>query len=411
MGMYHNRSIWCTGGGVLCIASFLFGIFPSLPISVAKAVDVTFIPKNILIFGGNGFIGSSTAERLIAAGHKLTLVNRGNWYWDTGFYVQPHVQHIMCDRMQAASKCSGLVDFVYYSDKIDAVVDFSAYHPQSVADTLSALGGKVRLYIYISTDSVYEVSAKNHTEPSLESDAVRPSSEEKQKEFAAQESYGHRKLECEEILADYRQNKYGPPYVSLRLPDVFGQRDNTYRWWIYQLWMKLRPYLEKDIVVPSELEKKPISLVYVNDVADLITQLVEHVPPEAIDQAFNLALEETPSLMEILQDIRSELNLPDLKIVLDNKPDTIRLFPSVHQGPVDISKARKVLNWQPTEWKKAVKETVKFYESAIRTVHFDKARKEMIRTMQTYFTSKPYNVIRGLRDIYGLNYPEPRDEL
>ncbi len=79
--------------------------------------------------------------------------------------------------------------------------------------------------------------------------------------------------------------------------------------------------------------------------------------------------------------------------------------------PVDIKKAQKVLHWKPTPWEKVVKDTVEFYESAIRTVHFDRARRDIIRTMQTYFTDKPYNVIRGLREVYGMAYPEPRDEL
>ena len=35
------------------------------------------------------------------------------------------------------------------------------------------------------------------------------------------------------------------PYVTLRLPDVIGPKDNTYRWWIYQTWMRLADHLDK----------------------------------------------------------------------------------------------------------------------------------------------------------------------
>ena len=176
--------------------------------------------------------------------------------------------------------------------------------------------------------------------------------------------------------------------------------------------MKLRPYLDKDVTIPADLATQPISLVFVSDVADVIVSLVEGVPGDAMDQAFNLAQAESLSLMDVLHDIREELKLTDvINISISDKPDTIKLLPSVKLGPVDTSKVERVLIWEPTEWKKAVKETVAFYEQAIKTPVFDKARRDIIQTMQSWFTSKPYNVIRGLRDIYGLAYPEERDEL
>lgn len=256
-----------------------------------------------------------------------------------------------------------------------------------------------------------QVCLKNHSGPTQETDAVRPSSQEQREEFEAQESYGHRKLMCEEVLTSYQLEKKGPPYVFLRLPDVVGPRDNTYRWWIYQMWMKLRPYLEKDVVVTAALANKQMSLVYVSDVADLISDLVQNPNPEAFNQAFNLALKETPTLVQLLENIRDTLNLTNIQISSSRQPDTIQLFPSVSRGPVNISKAETILHWSPTKWETVLKDTVRFYEDAIGISHFGRERNEIIRTMQTYFTTKPYNVIRGLRDVYGLAYPEPRDEL
>ncbi|CAL1539357.1 unnamed protein product [Lymnaea stagnalis] len=396
---------------MLSLVCLLFSLCPCLPLGRAMAVEVPFVPKQILIYGGNGFIGTSTAERLIEAGHNLTLINRGNWYWDSGFTVTPFVKLIKCDRMQAIDKCTELNDYITNTEQIDAVIDFSAYHSQSLVDTLDLVKGKVKLYIFISTDSVYDVCHKNHTEPSLETDSVRPISAEVREKLEAKESYGHRKLLCEETLATYRQEKNGPPYVILRLPDVVGPRDNTYRWWIYQLWMKLRPYLEKDVVIPSHLEKRPMSLVYVNDVADLIRNIVHGLFPAATDQIFNLAQKELITLKDFLEDMKKELNLTDVNIAVNNKPDTIRLFPSVHVGPVDTTKAEKILRWSPTKWETVLRLTCDYYEKAIKIVYFDRVRNDMIRTMQTYFTSKPYDVIRGLKAVYGLQYPEQRDEL
>lgn len=395
---------------MLSLVCLLLSLCPYLPPGRAKAVEVPFVPKQILIYGGNGFIGTSTAERLIEAGHNLTLINRGNWYWDSGYTVRPFVKLIKCDRMQSIDKCTELKDYISQREQLDAVIDFSAYHSQSLTDTLDLVKGKVKLYIFISTDSVYDVCHKNHTEPSLETDSVRPASAEAREKLEARESYGHRKLQCEEILATYRAEKNGPPFVILRLPDVVGPRDNTYRWWIYQLWMRLRPYLEKDVVFPSLLEKQPMSLVYVNDVADLIRNLVQGLFPGATDQVFNLAQKELITIKDLLEDMKNALNVT-VSIAASNKPETIRLFPSVHTGPVDITKAEKILRWSPTKWETVLRTTCDYYEKAIKSVYFDRVRNDMIRTMQTYFTSKPYEVIRGLIAVYGLQYPERRDEL
>ncbi|GFR73087.1 Udp-glucose 4-epimerase [Elysia marginata] len=404
-----------------CLCRMLLGLWLVIAPGLGMAVEVPVTPKKILIFGGNGFMGTRTSELLIDAGHDLTLVNRGNWYWDSAFTVKPYTRHITCDRAQAIEKCLKLEEFLNNSEGLDAVIDFSAYHPQYMEDALSLLTGKVGLYIYISTDSVYEVCEKNHTEPSLETDAVRPSSPDRQAELEATDSYGHYKLACEEVLARHRREGSGPPYISLRLPDVVGPRDSTYRWWIYQLWMRLRHFLEKDVIVPAKVLNQPISLAYVEDVAQTIFQLVQSrnkyessYSPEGppLDQAYNLALHETPTLYELLKDIRHELNLTDsITIKTDGGHETIKLYPSVHAGPMNISKAVKLLGWSPTNYSTVVKDTVEFYEKAISTVHFDDPRRYMIRTMQTYFTSKPYDVIRGLGEVYQVYFGQRRDEL
>ena len=43
-------------------------------------------------------------------------------------------------------------------EQFDAVIDFSAYDSDVVKDALKVLEDRFKLYIYISTDSIYEVS-------------------------------------------------------------------------------------------------------------------------------------------------------------------------------------------------------------------------------------------------------------
>ena len=52
------------------------------------------------------------------------------------------------------------------------------------------MGDKVKLYIYISTDSVYDVCDKNHSHPSSETDSVRPQSLDRQQVSARSKQHG-----------------------------------------------------------------------------------------------------------------------------------------------------------------------------------------------------------------------------
>ena len=91
------------------------------------------------------------------------------------------------------------------------------------------------------TDSVYDVCDKKHNSHTLETDAVRPDDPEERHLLNDHNGYADQKLRAEEELSRLRQEG-GFPFIIIRLPDVIGPRDNTYRWWIYQLWIKVRNY-------------------------------------------------------------------------------------------------------------------------------------------------------------------------
>ena len=131
----------------------------------------SFTKKEILILGGNGFIGSAGTVALLDNGHNITLLNRGNAYYDSDTRIKPHVsRHILCDREKSL----------------------------------------------------------NHTQPSKENEAIRPISPKRRRELQKELPYGDGKLACEETLA-MQQREEGVPYFILRLPVAIGPRDTTYR--------------------------------------------------------------------------------------------------------------------------------------------------------------------------------------
>jgi len=166
--------------------------------------------------------------------------------------------------------------------KFDAVVDFSAYDSRATRDATTLLRHKADVYVHISTDSVYDVCDPDRRPagPVREQDSVRPDDKGLRDLLSDHHDYGHRKLEAEEQLVIQRHNhtdgQPGIPYVILRLPDVLGPRDTTYRFWLYQLWVRLAARLpQHPVTVPKFLLEQKNSFVYVDDVAAVVQQAVE----------------------------------------------------------------------------------------------------------------------------------------
>ena len=86
-----------------------------------------------------------------------------------------------------------------------------------VHDAIEVLADKVGVYIYISSDAVYEVSNPKTTDrPSTEEDAIRPEDPETRKKLIEGERYGDAKLSGEEALKAQQgeQSHWGLFYES-----------------------------------------------------------------------------------------------------------------------------------------------------------------------------------------------------
>ena len=174
---------------------------------------------------------------------------------------------------------------VLVAGRFDAVVDFSAYTARSTREATTLLRHRAARYVHISTDSVYDVcdSEQRDAGPLREDQAVRPADPGLRDLLATHHDYGHRKLEAEEELVAQRRDRAdarpGIPYVILRLPDVLGPRDTTYRFWLYQLWLRLAPRLPaRPVTIPTFLVDQKNSFVFVDDVAKVVVDAVEAEP-------------------------------------------------------------------------------------------------------------------------------------
>ncbi|XP_013789315.1 uncharacterized protein LOC106473181 [Limulus polyphemus] len=356
---------------------------------------------NILVFGGNGFIGSECVN-VLKKEHKVTLVNRGTLYWDTEKRILPYITQISCDRNVGLENCAKFMQYLEQTSNIDFVIDFSGYHPDIIQNACKVLQGKVGTYIYISSDSVYEVIIKNHTTPSKETDAERPSSIKEQERLNSLDPYGHSKLAGEEILRKQR-DEGGFPFIFLRLPDVIGPRDTTKRWWTYQLWLQLVNSTGRPILIPEKVMSITSSLVFVKDVAKIMPKVFELAAEKdaaVLDHSFNLAFSEHFTVRMILDKMQDILGLRGVEYQYVKSEDTFEIyssvfsfhiFPSVFQGPVDISSAEKVLDWSPTPWNIAAVDTINFYVQAFHC--FPEERDVIVHRLLTHVVSPSHRDI------------------
>lgn len=108
--------------------------------SVGKAAT----PLSILIIGGTGFTGPEQVEYALARGHKVTLLNRNKTRPDL---FKGAVEQLIGD---LNADVSALKDHSF-----DSVLDIPTTFPGWVRNVGQYLKGRVKHYVYISTQSVY----------------------------------------------------------------------------------------------------------------------------------------------------------------------------------------------------------------------------------------------------------------
>src|SRR5689334_5307514 len=100
-----------------------------------------------LVLGGSQFIGRGLVRALVAAGHQVTVFNRGR----TPAEFPPEVRRLYGDRKDAASVRAALA-----GGEWDVAYDLSGYVAEDTATAISALEGRVGHFIYTSSAAVYE---------------------------------------------------------------------------------------------------------------------------------------------------------------------------------------------------------------------------------------------------------------
>jgi nucleoside-diphosphate-sugar epimerase len=143
----------------------------------------------VLFIGGTGIISSGCVPRLLAAGHDLTVLNRGT---TTSRPLPDGVPVLTADVRDAAAVRQALGD-----REFDVVVDWVAYTPEHVRSDVDFFAGRTGQYVFISSASAYDKPPRRL--PITESTPLRN----------PYWVYSQEKIACEDLLVQaYRDSGF-----------------------------------------------------------------------------------------------------------------------------------------------------------------------------------------------------------
>lgn len=297
--------------------------------------------QHVLITGGAGFIGSTLAEQLIQEGHKVTVIDNFDPFYEeeikrrniTGLIEHPNFKLLPIDIEDLPALRAQLIDqytaIVHIAAKagvhasIRTPISFQQVNVLGTQHMLEVAKEKgVKQFVFASSSSVYGV---NPNVPWKESDQnMLPIS-----------PYASSKLSCE-LLGHVYTNLYGIRFIALRFFTVYGPRQ--------------RPDLAIYKFAKKIVAGEPIPMfgdgstrrdyTYIGDLLKGIRAAIEY---QASDyEIINLGNHNTVSLKEMIATIEAVF---EKKAIINQLP----MQPGdVPQTYADITKARELLGYEPT---------------------------------------------------------------
>jgi nucleoside-diphosphate-sugar epimerase len=170
--------------------------------------------KSALILGGTQFVGKRLVQLLLDNGVEVTIATRGK----TADPFGDKVLRVIIDREDAST-----LNEAFQNKAWDVVFDQTCYSSQEAHETLQALEGKVKKYIFTSSQAVYDFGT-NHKEESFDPATFQPVLKNR-REYIGYVGYQEAKRAAEAIL--FQQAKV--PVVAVRFSIIVGEDDYTNR--------------------------------------------------------------------------------------------------------------------------------------------------------------------------------------
>lgn len=211
---------------------------------------------NILVIGGTRFLGRAIVEAALAAGHDVTLFNRGK----TNPGLFPNVQEVHGDRANAD-------DYAPLTGRTwDAVIDTCGYTPNAVDLATKTLD--TGHYTFISTISVYDesVNVMHHADEEL---ALKELPADASHDEVTNETYGALKVLCEQAAEANLPGKV----LQVRSGLIVGPHDPTDRFTYWPV------RLSRGGTMLAPLAESPLQVIDARDQAAWIIRMAETQKP------------------------------------------------------------------------------------------------------------------------------------
>lgn len=311
------------------------------------------VNKNVLVTGGAGLVGSHVAEKLLALGAKVLVLD---------IVLEPKSYFAA---QGLSKKCAVIMQDVRDAQKVKDIVKQNnigyifhlaaqALVPQALDDPYLTLDTNI-----MGTVSVLEAarlnrgvlgvvvasSDKAYGKKSFDVDEDQP--------LAGDHPYDVSKSAADLITTAYFQT-YGVPAVVSRFGNIFGPGDLNFN--------RIVPGIMDAVINKHTLEIRSDGsflrdYVYVKDVADGYAALAEQIE-KTKGQAFNFSSGHNFSVIDLVKKISSILNKPVDYKVLNTQTNEIPA------QKLNWEKAKRVLGWKPKfTLEEGVKETFEWYNN------------------------------------------------
>ncbi|AVV40413.1 reductase [Streptomyces sp. P3] len=209
--------------------------------------------REVLVIGGNRYFGKRLIARLLAAGDRVTVLNRGS------SPPPPGAVHLIVDRDDEAALNAALG-----ARSFDVVVDQVCYTPRQAGVARRVFTGRTRRYVMTSTVEVYEHEDSAALVPEEAVDPLKVSVDTglpwEEAEFV-EGHYGEGKRQAEAVFAAAA----GLPWTAVRVAHVLGG-DDDFTGRLQHYAARLRS--GDPITVPAV--NRPATYIHVEEIADFL---------------------------------------------------------------------------------------------------------------------------------------------
>ena len=314
--------------------------------------------KNVLVTGGNGFIGSFVVERLLKDGANVSIASRTQKKFLT--HVENDIKFVKCDLLNkndALNACKDQ-DFVFHLASRVAGIGYNIEHSGTMMTENSIMSlnmldaarkSSIERYQYISSTCVYPREASI---PTPEGEGMLGDPEPSNLGYGWAKRVG-------ELQAKMHAKEFGMKVSIIRPMNAYGPRDD----FDPETSHVIPALIRKIINAKTEVSiwgsgNQTRSFVYVDDVArGMLIALEKLTAPDPI----NIGTNEEIKIKDLVSMIVNITGRNDLQIKYDKTKPEGQL-----RKTADTKKAEELIQYKPKySLEEGLKHTIDWYRSSI----------------------------------------------